>query len=126
MMEPLDLTTCRFSKIVLDHVSQPNQHIPMLHLALRSSDLLLNEPEHGAGILLRHDPTKTGFAHPPRPLLVRHAGGLQRCDPQDRGSGSHSLSLVQRRFMLPPRTAMATARFWPTSTTSRLPRVTPV
>ena len=31
---------------------------------------------------------------------------------------SHSRSFVQRRFVCPPRTAMATARFWPTSTTS--------
>ncbi|GJD47223.1 hypothetical protein AFCDBAGC_5115 [Methylobacterium cerastii] len=39
---------------------------------------------------------------------------------------SHSLSFVQRRFALPPRTAMPIALRWPISTTSRLPRVTPV
>ena len=39
---------------------------------------------------------------------------------------SHSSSFDQRRRPDALRTAMATAFFWPTSTTSRLPRVTPV
>ena len=39
---------------------------------------------------------------------------------------SHSPSFDQRRRPETLRTAMATAFFWPTSTTSRLPRVTPV
>jgi hypothetical protein len=39
---------------------------------------------------------------------------------------SHSRSFVQRHFMLPPLTATAIAFFWPTMTTSRFPRVTPV
>ena len=39
---------------------------------------------------------------------------------------SHSPSLDQRRRALPFFTAIASARRWPTSTTSRLPRVTPV
>jgi hypothetical protein len=39
---------------------------------------------------------------------------------------SHSRSFDQRRRPETPRTAMATAFFWPTRTTSRLPRVTPV
>ena len=39
---------------------------------------------------------------------------------------SHSSSLDQRRRPETLRTAMATAFFWPTSTTSRLPRVIPV
>jgi hypothetical protein len=42
------------------------------------------------------------------------------------GLASHSRILVQRRFVLRPRTAMPTAFLWLTSTTSRLPRVTPV
>ena len=42
------------------------------------------------------------------------------------GSPSHSLSFDQRRRPETLRTAMATAFFCPTSTTSRLPRVTPV
>jgi hypothetical protein len=39
---------------------------------------------------------------------------------------SHSRSFDQRRRPETLRTAMATAFFWPTRTTSRLPRVTPV
>ncbi len=39
---------------------------------------------------------------------------------------SHSRSLDQRRRLLPFLTAIASALRWPTSTTSRLPRVTPV
>ncbi len=39
---------------------------------------------------------------------------------------SHSPNLVQRRRALALRTAMARARLLPTSTTRRLPRVTPV
>ena len=39
---------------------------------------------------------------------------------------SHSSSFDQRRRPETLRTAMATAFFWPTSTTKRLPRVTPV
>ena len=39
---------------------------------------------------------------------------------------SHSSSFDQRRRPETLRTAMATAFFWPTSTTSPLPRVTPV
>src|SRR5262249_10875800 len=39
---------------------------------------------------------------------------------------SHSCSLDQRRRPETLRTAIATAFFWPTSTTSCLPRVTPV
>jgi hypothetical protein len=38
----------------------------------------------------------------------------------------HSRSFDQRRRPETLRTAMATAFFWPTRTTSRLPRVTPV
>jgi hypothetical protein len=41
-------------------------------------------------------------------------------------AASHSRSLVQRRFICPSPTAIATAFLCPTSTTSRLPRVTPV
>src|SRR4051794_24030261 len=58
--------------------------------------------------------------------LVSSVTHTERRDPQEHGLASHSRNLVQRRFMLPPRTAMATARFWPTNTTSRLPLVTPV
>ena len=39
------------------------------------------------------------------------------------GWASHSSSFDQRRRPEALRTAMATAFFWPTSTTSRLPRV---
>ena len=39
---------------------------------------------------------------------------------------SHSFSFDRRRRPETLRTAMAAAFFWPTSTTSRLPRVTPV
>lgn len=39
---------------------------------------------------------------------------------------SQSRSFVQRGFRVPPRTATATALRCPSSTTSRLPRVTPV
>jgi len=39
---------------------------------------------------------------------------------------NHSRSFVHRRFIVPPRTAMPMAFFCPTSTTRRLPRVTPV
>ena len=39
---------------------------------------------------------------------------------------SHSSSFDQRRRPDTLRTAMATAFFWPTNTTRRLPRVTPV
>jgi hypothetical protein len=42
------------------------------------------------------------------------------------GSGSHSFSFAYRRRPDTLRTAMAIAFFWPTSTTSRFPRVTPV
>ena len=41
-------------------------------------------------------------------------------------SASHSFNFDHRRRPEALRTAMATAFFWPTSTTSRLPRVTPV
>jgi hypothetical protein len=46
-----------------------------------------------------------------------------------RGMGpgrSHSASFDHRRRLEMLRTAMAMAFFWPTSTTSRFPRVTPV
>ncbi len=43
-----------------------------------------------------------------------------------RPASSHSRSLVQRRPPRLPRTACARARRWPTSTTTRRPRVTPV
>jgi|SRR5215207_378703 len=39
-----------------------------------------------AGVLLRHDPAATGFAHLRSPLLVWDAGGARRLDPQERGS----------------------------------------
>src|SRR5262244_3450860 len=42
------------------------------------------------------------------------------------GGRSHSASFDQRRRPETLRTAIATAFFWPTSTTSFLPRVTPV
>ena len=42
------------------------------------------------------------------------------------GGASNSLSFDHRRPASPPRTAIASARFWPTTTTSRLPRVTAV
>jgi hypothetical protein len=42
------------------------------------------------------------------------------------GSASHSRSFDHRRRPEMLRTAIATAFFWPTSTTSFLPRVTPV
>ena len=42
------------------------------------------------------------------------------------GPLNHSSSFDQRRRPEAFRTAIATAFFWPTSTTSRLPRVTPV
>ena len=74
-------------------------------------------------------------------LSVRHArrvngdpwpedrASLRRFRVPDRSSAlrpSHSSSFDQRRRPEALRTAMATAFFWPTSTTSRLPRVTPV
>ena len=42
------------------------------------------------------------------------------------GAASHSFSFDHRRRPETLRTAIATAFFWPTSTTSRFPRVTPV
>ena len=42
------------------------------------------------------------------------------------GSASHSFNFDHRRLPDTLRTAMATAFFWPTSTTSFLPLVTPV
>src|SRR5712691_5765208 len=42
------------------------------------------------------------------------------------GAASHSFSFDHRRRPETLRTAIATAFFWPTSTTSFLPRVTPV
>jgi len=44
----------------------------------------------------------------------------------DASERNHSLSFDQRRRPETLRTAMATAFFWPTSTTRRFPRVTPV
>ena len=44
----------------------------------------------------------------------------------DVGDSSHSFSFDQRRIDWPPRTAIPIALRWPTITTSRLPRVTPV
>src|ERR1700680_4768201 len=41
-------------------------------------------------------------------------------------AASHSFSFDHRRRPETLRTAIATAFFWPTSTTSRFPRVTPV
>ena len=54
---------------------------------------------------------------------VRHLPGRATRLPQPR---SHSFSLDQRRRVCWPRTAMAKALRCPTSTMSRLPRVTPV
>ena len=42
------------------------------------------------------------------------------------GAASHSFSFDHRRRPETLRTAIATAFFWPTNTTSRFPRVTPV
>src|ERR1700686_3906884 len=51
-------------------------------------------------------------------ILLRYLPAAADC--------SHSRSFDQRRRPDTLRTAMATAFFWPTRTTSRLPRVTPV
>src|SRR6266568_8091353 len=48
------------------------------------------------------------------------------CELSPLGEASHSCSFDQRRRPETLRTAMATAFFWPTSTTSFFPRVTPV
>ena len=59
--------------------------------------------------------------------LQRSAFEERHHEPRD-GSyrASHSPSFVQRGFICPPLTAIPSAFFWPTITTSRLPRVTPV
>jgi len=56
--------------------------------------------------------------------LVRGSPTASRAYPL--GSASHSRSFDHRRRPEMLRTAIATAFFWPTSTTSFLPRVTPV
>ena len=74
----------------------------------------------GAGMASRFcDP------EPPREPLPRVLG-LGRPVPGHGQPPSHSFSLDQRRRVCWPLTAMASALRCPTSTTSRLPRVTPV
>jgi hypothetical protein len=72
-------------------------------------------------------PVSTGSTRPdPRARPARHPGAPARKARAYAAGASHSLSLDQRRPASPPRTAIASARRWPTTTTSRLPRVTPV
>src|SRR4051812_36071948 len=66
------------SEVVLDHRPQTDQRVPVLDPDVRGPDPLLNEPEHGAGILLPHSPAASRFAHPPFPSAVQDIGGNGR------------------------------------------------
>lgn len=78
----------------------------------------------------------SGAPRPMRPAVKRTvastrswpiAGAHERQLSGSASQGSNlSLSFDQRRSSRLPLTAIASARFWPTSTTNRLPRVIPV
>jgi hypothetical protein len=65
-----------------------------------------------------------GFYGEPRVNVLGFNLALRRAYPRD--DLNHSLSFDHRRRPKTLRTAIAMALRWPTSTTSRLPRVTPV
>jgi hypothetical protein len=69
---------------------------------------------------------RTKETRPKRGLIRLHSALNEFVGPAGAPSRSHSSSLDHRRRPEMLRTAIATAFFWPTITTSRLPRVTPV
>ena len=93
------------------------------------------DPSQYLGIRLpvtfEYGPAREGshWHQPCKPAPVRVTGEppvSQRASCVRAGTDNHSFSFDQRRRPDTLRTAMATAFFWPTSTTSRLPLVTPV
>jgi hypothetical protein len=93
------------------------RHRPDLVVKIRASrwfaTLHRNDPSRLEGIIRKGE--------------LQRVSGRQLGDDTEIGeSASHSRSLVQRRFICPPLTAIAMAFFWPTRTTSFLPLVTAV
>ena len=69
---------------------------------------------------------RTKETRPKRKLIRLQSAFYEFVGPAGAPSRSHSSSFDHRRRPEMLRTAIATAFFWPTITTSRLPRVTPV
>ena len=81
-------------------------------------------PQERRGVARHQCRVASDFRPQPARDLVR--GRPDGARPYPLGPASHSRSFDHRRRPEMLRTAIATAFFWPTSTTSFLPRVTPV
>ena len=100
------------------HISCPEHLTRSVRRASGFVPTAIWRPEVPVGPLY---PSRLPRTFPPRSYFL--ASGLRAVMA---GLPSHSFSFDQRRRPDTLRTAMATAFFWPTRTTSRLPRVTPV
>src|SRR5882724_10611968 len=81
-------------------------------------------PQERRGVARYQCPWQSTFGRSPHEIWCEEGPTASRAYPL--GSASHSRSFDHRRRPEMLRTAIATAFFWPTSTTSFLPRVTPV
>jgi hypothetical protein len=83
-------------------------------------------PNFSSEVLAPWFADRTKETRPKRGLIRLHSALNEFVGPAGAPWRSHSSSLDHRRRPEILRTAIATAFFWPTMTTSRLPRVTPV